>query len=94
MRPGRAADQSHPSSAVVMEQYSYTSTHPLGHTGPLAGKLYLYLFKTHLKLQILMALTIHILILRVVTSGCPVERSSVWANLVPASLGQEYRSRV
>ena len=27
-----------------MEQYSYTSTHPLGHTGPVTGSLYLYLF--------------------------------------------------
>ena len=27
-----------------MEQYSYTSTHPLGHTGPVTGSLYLYLY--------------------------------------------------
>ena len=40
MRPGRAADHSPPSSAAVMEQYSYTSTHPLGHTGPVTGSLY------------------------------------------------------
>jgi hypothetical protein len=26
-----------------MEQWSYTSTHPLGHTGPVTGSLYLYL---------------------------------------------------
>ena len=26
-----------------MEQYSYTSTHPLGHTGPITESLYLYL---------------------------------------------------
>ena len=26
-----------------MEEYSYTSTHPLGHTGPVTGSLYLYL---------------------------------------------------
>ena len=32
VRPGRAADHSLPSSATVMEQYSYTSTHRLGHT--------------------------------------------------------------
>ena len=32
-----------PSSAAVMEQYSYTSTHPLGHTGPVTGNLYLFL---------------------------------------------------
>jgi hypothetical protein len=24
-----------------MEEYSYTSTHPLGHTGPATGKLFL-----------------------------------------------------
>ena len=40
MRPGRAADNSPPSSAAVMEEYSYTSTHPLGHTGPVTGPLY------------------------------------------------------
>jgi hypothetical protein len=33
-----------PSSAAVMEEYSYTSTHPLGHTGPVTGSLYHYLF--------------------------------------------------
>jgi hypothetical protein len=43
VRPGRAADHSPPSSAEVMEEYSYTSTHPLGHTGPVTGLLYLYL---------------------------------------------------
>ena len=42
MRPGRAADHSPPPSAAVMEQYSYTSTHPLGHTGPVTGSLYLF----------------------------------------------------
>ena len=42
VRPGRAADHSPPSSAAVMEEYSYTSTHPLGHTGPVTGTLYLY----------------------------------------------------
>ena len=41
MRPGRAADHLPPSSAAVMEEYSYTSTHPLGHTGPVTGSLYL-----------------------------------------------------
>jgi len=30
-----------PSSAAIMEQYSYTSTLPLGHTGPVKGSLYL-----------------------------------------------------
>jgi len=27
-----------------MEQYSYISTHPLGHIGPVTGTLYLYLY--------------------------------------------------
>ena len=40
MRPGRAADHSPPSSAAVMEEYSYTCTHPLGHAGPVTGSLY------------------------------------------------------
>ena len=44
MRPGRAADCSPPSSAAVMEEWSYTSTQPLGHTGPVMGPLYLYLY--------------------------------------------------
>ena len=44
MWPGRASDHSPPSSAVVMEEYSYTSTHPLGHTGPVTGSLYLVPF--------------------------------------------------
>jgi len=26
-----------------MEEYSYTSTHPLGHTGPVTGTLYHFL---------------------------------------------------
>jgi len=43
VRPGRAADHSPPSSAAFMEEYGYTSTHPLGHTGPVMGSLYLYL---------------------------------------------------
>ena len=41
VRPGRATDHSPPSSAAVMEEYSYTSTHPLGHTGPVTGTLYI-----------------------------------------------------
>ena len=41
VRPGRAADHSPPSSAAVMEEYSYTSTHSQGHTGPVKGSLYL-----------------------------------------------------
>jgi len=46
VRPGRAADHSPPSSAAVMEEYSYTSTRPLGHTGPVTESLYLYLMFT------------------------------------------------
>ena len=41
MQPGLAADHSHPSSAAVIEDYSYKCTHPLGHTEPVTGKLYL-----------------------------------------------------
>ena len=41
VRPGRAADHSPPSSAAVMEEDSHTSTHPLGHTRPLTGSLFL-----------------------------------------------------
>jgi len=44
VRPGRDADHSPPSSAVVMEEKSYTSTHSLGHTGPVTEKLYLFIF--------------------------------------------------
>ena len=33
MRPGRAADHSPSSSDAVMEEYSYTSTHPLATPG-------------------------------------------------------------
>jgi len=45
VRPGRAADHSPPSSATVMEEWSYTSTHPLGHTGPVTGSLYLLMLE-------------------------------------------------
>jgi len=44
VRPERAADHSPPSSAAVMEEYNYTSTHPLGHTGPVTVSFYLYSF--------------------------------------------------
>jgi len=44
VRPGRAAEHSPPSSAAVMEEYSYTFTRPLGHTGPVTGSLYLYIY--------------------------------------------------
>ena len=48
VRQGRAADHSPPSSAAVMEEYSYTSTHPVGHTWPVTGSLYMYLcFSLH-----------------------------------------------
>jgi len=40
VQPGRAADHSPPSSAAVVEEYC-TSTHPLGHSGPVMGKLLL-----------------------------------------------------
>ena len=43
MRPGRAADHSPASSAMVMEEYSYTSTQTLGHTEPVTGTFYLYI---------------------------------------------------
>ena len=33
-----------PSNTAVMEQKTYKSTHPLGHTGPLKGSLYLYIY--------------------------------------------------
>jgi len=41
VRPGRAADHSPHSSAAVVEEWSNNSTHPLGHTGPITGSLYL-----------------------------------------------------
>ena len=40
VRQGRAADHSPPSCVAVMEEYSYTSTHPLGHTGSVTESLY------------------------------------------------------
>ena len=36
VRPGRVSDHSPPSNAAVMEE-----NHPLGHTGPVTGSLYL-----------------------------------------------------
>jgi len=44
VRPGRASDHSPPSTAAVMEEQGYTSTHPLDHTGPLTVTLYLLPF--------------------------------------------------
>jgi len=43
VRLGRAADHSPPYSAAVMEEYSYTPSHPLGHAWPVTESLYLYL---------------------------------------------------
>ena len=51
VRPGSAADHSPPSSAAVMEEQSYNFTHPLGHTGPVTGSLYLF-FITYITSQI------------------------------------------
>ena len=48
VRPGRAADHSPHSSAAVMEDLSYTSTDPLGHTGPVTGPFYLYFYLYHI----------------------------------------------
>ena len=62
MRPGRAADHSSPSSAAVMEEYSYTSTHPLGHTGPVTGSLYLLHVPAQVCIQF-QSKTMHILLL-------------------------------
>jgi len=44
VQPGCAADHSPPSSAAVMEEWGYTPTHPLGHTRPVTGSLYLLHF--------------------------------------------------
>ena len=46
MGPGRAADHLPLSSVAVTEEYSYTSTPSLGHTGPVTGSLYSYLLNT------------------------------------------------
>ena len=48
LRPGRAADHSPHSSAAVMEEQSYTSTYPLGHTGSLYLYLYYYYLLPHI----------------------------------------------
>jgi hypothetical protein len=52
MRPGPAADHSPPSSAAVKKEYSYTSTHLLGHTGPVTGSLYLFLLLIYIYIYI------------------------------------------
>jgi len=53
VRPGRAADHSPPSTAAVMEEYSYTSTHPLGHTGAVTGPFYLSFNKNNNNIYLL-----------------------------------------
>jgi len=50
---GVPADHSPPSSAAVMEEYSYTSAHPLGYTGPVRGSLYPLLLEHNLYQQLL-----------------------------------------
>ena len=57
MRPGRAAD--HPSSAAVMEEYSYNSTHLLGHTWPVTGSLYLLPTITEVSSRVSVRLSCH-----------------------------------
>jgi len=49
VRPGRATDHSPPSSAAVMEEYSYTSTNPLGHNGPVTETPYLLYIFTYVR---------------------------------------------
>ena len=51
VRPGRAADYSTPSSTVVMEEYSYTSTHPLGHNRACNGNTIPFRLRIIYKLQ-------------------------------------------
>jgi hypothetical protein len=36
-RPGRDADHTSPSSTEVKKELSYTSTHPVGPSGPVTG---------------------------------------------------------
>ena len=40
MWPGRAADHSPPS--IVPRSWKSRATHPLGHTGPVTGSIYLF----------------------------------------------------
>ena len=49
VRLGRAADHSPPSSAMVKKEYRYSSTNPLGHTGPVMGSLYVFHFLLWIK---------------------------------------------
>jgi len=46
-RPGRATDHSPPSSAAVMEEQSYNSTHSLGPTVSVTESLYIFFFCVH-----------------------------------------------
>jgi len=63
VRPVRAADHSPPSSAAVMEEQNYTFTHPLGHTGPVTGSLYLYFTNiVNLVALLISAITVYSLI--------------------------------
>jgi hypothetical protein len=58
-RPGRGADHPSPSSAEVKKEYSYTSTHPLGHFRPATGQLYLTI-----EMRI-MCLIVYVLVIRI-----------------------------
>ena len=59
VRPQRAADHSPPSSAAVTEEYSYTSTQSLGHTGTVTGSLYLYLYYLCLRKFKILSYSLH-----------------------------------
>ena len=73
VRPGRAADHSPPSSAAVMEEYRYTSTHPLGHTGPVTGSLYLCLLLIlHAEMQVAIRILPNYCSSHVITAPKPV----------------------
>jgi len=41
-----------------MEEYSYTSTHPLDHTGPVTGSLYLIAYKLTYTVALIQAVSI------------------------------------
>ena len=53
MQPGRAADHSPTSSFAVMEEYSYTSTHPLGHIEPVTGSLLVAIYRIQIHVSAL-----------------------------------------
>jgi hypothetical protein len=50
--PGRAADHSPTSSAAVMEEQSYTSTHTMSHIGPVTGSLYLFAVCVEIRMNV------------------------------------------